>query len=55
MPPTPASLIEEVGERILVFPGVARQLDDDSLVFFHLTIEIIAVITPSPLRMETEK
>ena len=41
LPPTSASLVEKVGERILVLACVSRQLDHNSLVFFHQELEIM--------------
>jgi hypothetical protein len=35
LPSTPASFVEKVGQRILVFTCVTCELDYDGLVFFH--------------------
>ena len=42
LPPTPATLIEKIGERILVLACVSRQLHYNSLVFFHQELEIMS-------------
>jgi hypothetical protein len=42
--PSPATpLIEQVGERILVFSGMTGELDHDSLVFFHRQLDYVPV------------
>jgi len=35
LPSTPASLVQKVSQRVLVFPRVTCELDYDGLVFFH--------------------
>jgi hypothetical protein len=38
--PSPsASLVEQIGERILVFSRMTRELDHDSLIFFHRELD----------------
>ena len=41
-PPSPASLIQEIGEGIFVLSRMSRQLDHHSLVFFHQELEIMS-------------
>ena len=40
LPSTSASLVQKIGERVLVLARVPRQLDHNSLVFFHQELEI---------------
>jgi hypothetical protein len=40
-PASSASLVQEIGEGILIFSRVSRQLDHHSLVFFHQELEIM--------------
>ena len=40
LPSSSASLVQEIGEGILVLARVSRQLDYHSLVFFHQELEI---------------
>lgn len=47
LPAGATPLVEKIGERVLVLPGVSRELHYDSLVFFHRTIEIMTVTTLS--------
>lgn len=42
LPASPASLVQKIGEGVLVFTCVARQLDYHSLVFFHQGLEIMS-------------
>lgn len=42
--PTPsASLIQKIGKCIFILSGMARELDYDSLVFFHQELEIMSL------------
>ena len=42
LPASSASLVQEIGEGILIFSRVSRQLDHHSLVFFHQELEIMS-------------
>jgi hypothetical protein len=42
LPPSSASLIQEIGEGIFVVSSMPRQLDHHSLVFFHRGLEIMS-------------
>ena len=42
LPTASASLVQEIGEGILVFSRVSRQLHHHSLVFFHQELEIMS-------------
>lgn len=42
LPSASAPLIQKIGERIFVFARVPRQLDHNSLVFFHQELEIMS-------------
>jgi len=37
-PPSPAALIQKVGQRVFVFSRVSRELDYNGLVFFHMGV-----------------
>ena len=52
LPATPATLVEKIGERILVLACVSRQLDHNSLVFFHRELEIMSRLTSIVLLLE---
>ena len=41
LPTSPASLVQEVGKGIFVLSRMTRELDYDSLVFFHQELEIM--------------
>jgi hypothetical protein len=41
LPASSASLVQEVGEGVLIFSRMSRQLHHYSLVFFHQGLEII--------------
>lgn len=55
MPASAASLVQKVGKGVFVFPSVSSELHHDSLVFFHRTMEIMTVNTPSFSGAEAEK
>jgi hypothetical protein len=42
LPSTSAPLVEQIGERVFIFARVPRQLDHNSLVFFHQELEIMS-------------
>ncbi len=42
LPTSSASLVQEIGERVFIFPRMPRQLDHHSLVFFHQELEIMS-------------
>lgn len=44
LPSPPASLVEQIGESILVFPRMTRELDHDSLIFFHRELDYVPVV-----------
>ena len=44
-PSTSASLVEKIGERVLVLACVSRELHHNSLVFFHQELEIMSRLT----------
>jgi hypothetical protein len=41
LPSSSAPLIQKIGERVLIFTRMPRQLDHNSLVFFHQELEIM--------------
>jgi len=42
LPPSPAPLVEKVGECIFILARVTRELNHHSLVFFHRELEIMS-------------
>jgi hypothetical protein len=53
LPPSSAPLVQKVRERIFVFMGVPRQLDHNSLVFFHQELEIMSRLAPVARMLES--
>lgn len=42
LPTSSASLIQKIGKGIFILSSMARELDYDSLVFFHQELEIMS-------------
>ena len=49
LPPTSASLIEEIRQSVFILARVPSQLDHNSLVFFHRGLEIMGRCTSTVL------
>ena len=55
LPSAATALVEEIGERVFVFPGVAREAENDCLVFFHAREDTrINGMTTTPAAAEFE-
>ena len=52
LPSSSAPLVQKIGERILVFARMPRQLDHNSLVFFHQELEIMSRLTSNVPMLE---